>query len=209
MPQPFFSVIMPSFLGHYPTAAKNRDFKIFRAIDSVLGQSFKDWELVVVSDGCAKTTTTLQSNYLHHTNIHCFSIPKQPLWSGTPRNTGIFKATGKYIVYLDIDDFIGTHHLHIIHDEIQKLGEPEWVWFNDYEGNRQGDFSVKNRDINKKGQHGTCNVCHKREVAYWPDRSTYLHDFEFITLLKQSKSIPYKITTPEYYICHVPHKFDI
>ena len=51
---PLFSVIIPSYLGHYPTAAKNRDQKIIRAIDSVVDQSFKSWEAIIITAAAKK-----------------------------------------------------------------------------------------------------------------------------------------------------------
>ena len=50
-----FSVIMASTLAEYGGAASRRDEKIVRAIDSVIAQTFTDWELIVVADGCMKT----------------------------------------------------------------------------------------------------------------------------------------------------------
>ena len=45
------SVVMASYLGEYKSAAKNRDIKIRRAVESVLSQTVPV-ELVVVADGC-------------------------------------------------------------------------------------------------------------------------------------------------------------
>ena len=44
------SVIMPSYLGAYKNAAKDRDRKIVRAINSVVRQTYKDWELIIIAD---------------------------------------------------------------------------------------------------------------------------------------------------------------
>ena len=54
------SIIMPSYLGAYKHAAKDRDKKIVRAIYSVCRQTYKDWELVVIADGCNKTVDIVQ-----------------------------------------------------------------------------------------------------------------------------------------------------
>ena len=54
------SIIMPSYLGAYKKAAKDRDRKIVRAINSVVKQTYKDWELIVIADGCNKTVDIVQ-----------------------------------------------------------------------------------------------------------------------------------------------------
>lgn len=206
---PFFTVVMPSFLGDYPTAAKNRDQKIHRAIKSVIDQKFTDWQLIIVCDGCDKTFEIVKEKYFEEYRIDCYKIQKEPLWSGTPRNVGIAMAKGEYICYLDIDDFFGPDHLQIIHDGIQNAAQKDWVWFDDYEGTRHGEFKRVKRDIYRRANHGTSNICHLKDLAQWSARGTYLHDFEFIMNLKKKSLNFSKIDLPQYYICHVPNRVDI
>jgi len=57
---PFLSIIMPSYMGdyggRYGDAAKDRERKLERAIDSVFGPgSIDNFELIVVADGCERT----------------------------------------------------------------------------------------------------------------------------------------------------------
>lgn len=208
--KPLFTIVMASYLGSYPTAASNRDKKIIRAIDSVVYQTFKDWELLVIADGCEKTYSVIENNYLEDERINCILIEKQDLWSGGPRNSGIMNAGGEYILYLDIDDFFGKKHLEIIASELSKFGNPEWDWFNDLEGKKDGSFSEKERDIFKKHQHGTCNVVHKTRLgALWPHNGDYAHDFVFCNQLKMLSEIFCKLKTPQYHVCHIPKKLDI
>jgi len=206
---PFFTVVMPSYLGHYPTAAKDRDQKIHRAIQSVIDQTFQDWQLIIICDGCDKTFEIIKENYFNEPRIDCYKIKKEPLWSGTPRNVGISLAKGEYICYLDIDDFFGPNHLQIIHSGIHGSEKKDWVWFDDYEGTRFGEFKRIKRDIHRKANHGTSNICHLKDLAQWSAKGTYLHDFEFVMNLKK-KSLKFnKIEIPQYYICHVPNRVDI
>lgn len=208
--KPLFSIVMPSFLGPYKTAAKDREKKILRAVDSVLNQSIREWELLIVADGCEKTFEIVSSQYINDDRINCFLIEKQPLWSGGPRNVGIKNATADYIVYLDIDDYYGQNHLKIIHQGIQDAGNPDWVWFNDYVGEKSGRFHEVERNILKKYDHGTCNICHSKSMdIYWPEQGNYLHDFDFIGRLKSVSDNYIRIATPEYYVCHIPNKLDI
>jgi glycosyltransferase involved in cell wall biosynthesis len=51
-----FSIIVASNLGNYASnLAKDRDKKIVRMIESVMVQTFQDFELIIVADGCEKT----------------------------------------------------------------------------------------------------------------------------------------------------------
>lgn len=207
---PLFSIVMPSFLGHYPTAAKDRDKKIIRAIDSVLDQTFKDWELIVIADGCEKTYSIIEKNYFNDTRINCIMIEKQEIWSGGVRNTGILSARGEYIIYLDIDDYYGKDHLKIVAEELKKTDYPEWAWFNDLVGTKVGHFTEVERDIFKKFNHGTCNIVHKTSLgALWPHQSDYTHDFIFCNQLKMLSEDYASLKTPQYHVCHIPKKLDI
>ena len=95
---------MPSYLGDYPNAASNREFKLKRAIESFLAQ--KIGELIVVADGCPKTVE-IASNYPVVVKL----INKQQNFSGKPRNIGIKLALYDYIAYLDADDVMGQDHI--------------------------------------------------------------------------------------------------
>ena len=209
---PFFSVVMPSYLGRYKNAALDRDRKILRAIRSVVNQSYKNCELLVIADGCRETMNIVQNNVANDiipVNLHY--IKKAKMWSGIPRNTGIEKAVGEWICYLDIDDIFLPDHLQILHDQIQKHPEADWVWFNDYSYNiNEKRFDEHGINIERQGQCGTSNICHKRSMkAMWPRGGTYLHDWRFINTLKAISRNYVKIETPGYGICHVPHLLDI
>ncbi|MFM6993729.1 MAG: glycosyltransferase family A protein, partial [Sediminibacterium sp.] len=121
---------MPSFLGSYRNSASNLESKIERAINSVLAQSFEDWELVVIADGCEKTEIIVKPYvYEYLPKVRLLQIPKQKTWSGAVRNAGIFNAKGEIIIYLDVDDYWGTDHLKIVNDNFKKN---DWVIFNDW-----------------------------------------------------------------------------
>jgi glycosyltransferase involved in cell wall biosynthesis len=73
-----FSCIIPSFLGPYRTAAKDRDKKIVRAISSILNQSFTDFEVVVIADGCEKTVEIVGG--IEDSRVSCYLINKTKIW---------------------------------------------------------------------------------------------------------------------------------
>lgn len=198
------SVVMPSFLGQYKNAAKDRDKKIIRAIESVLSQSFEDWELIVIADGCEKTVEIVKPYFYEYLpKIRLIEIPKQKLWSGKVRNTGISMAHGELITFLDADDFIGANHLKIINDNI---GNYDWVYYDHltYNNQEKGFISYKT-NIDVAGMCGTSSVTLKKSMnVYWRDNS-YKHDWIFINDLKATSKNYAKIQQTEYTVCHVPN----
>lgn len=204
-----FSVIIPSYLGYYEHAASNREEKLIRAVDSVLNGHFKDLEIIVVADGCNKSFDIIQRAYLDMENIDCVLIHKQTLWSGKPRNEGIKKAAGEYIVYLDADDQWGENHLNIIDSELKLTKDPDWVWFNDILLEKTGKKTERQILINQRFQNGTSNICHKRKLAIeWHGSSYGTDDWSAIQQLHRYSN-RVKIKTPQYYVCHLPGRLDV
>jgi glycosyltransferase involved in cell wall biosynthesis len=89
MPQ--ISVIIPAF---------NAGRFINRTIDSVLAQTFKDFELIVVDDG--STDNTGQAVKSYGSKVRYIYQPNAG--DGPARNTGINAAAGKWLAFLDHDD---------------------------------------------------------------------------------------------------------
>jgi glycosyltransferase involved in cell wall biosynthesis len=77
------------------------------AIESVLGQSFDVWELIVVDDGSTDDSATIAWNYAeaHPDRIKLVAHPDAGNHGmAAARNLGISKARGRYIGFLDADD---------------------------------------------------------------------------------------------------------
>jgi glycosyltransferase involved in cell wall biosynthesis len=192
------SVVMASYLGEYRKAAKDRDKKIIRAVNSVLNQTIPA-ELVLVSDGCQKTIDIIIESFPN--KVNGYYIEKQKIWSGKPRNVGIEKAKNDIICYCDIDDYLDPDHC----EKIYNAFEGDWVWFDDLVYN-QGRWIHRKCDVNKKGMCGTSNLAHKK-IAWWPDPGSYAHDYIFIHNLKKASSNYKYIGNGGYRVCHVPGKY--
>ncbi len=88
---PFFSVVIPTY---------NRLSLLRKAVDSVLTQSFSDFELIVVDDGSTDGTV----NYLHDLSGQIKVIQQENYGAGAARNAGAAVASGRYLAFLDSDD---------------------------------------------------------------------------------------------------------
>ena len=93
MNEPLISVIIPTY---------NREHLILNAINSVLRQSFQDWDLIVVDD--ASTDNTAQ--VLNKLEDNRIKYVRSDINGGNAyaRNIGVKKAKGKFISFLDSDD---------------------------------------------------------------------------------------------------------
>jgi glycosyltransferase involved in cell wall biosynthesis len=88
------SVIMPVFLGEYPTRGVNPDYKFKRAVTSFLLQEFKDAELIIISDGCDIAKSIYEKLFSACPRVRFRQIEKQPSFGGRTRQEGIEMAQG-------------------------------------------------------------------------------------------------------------------
>lgn len=196
------SVIMPSNISDYQGAAKNRESKFIRAVDSFLNSSIDGKELIIVSDGCVDTIDIYNKKYLKKYNVHLVKIQKQPLFSGNVRQAGIDIAQGDYISFLDSDDYISIGHLGAIQMAFNEY-DYDWVYYNDYvfAGISQ-KFQLRNVSM-AKGLAGTSCIAYKRELNIsWNGCDGYGHDWKFINRIREKSNNFNKIYGAGYYVCH-------
>jgi hypothetical protein len=90
----------------------NRATLLPRAIDSVLSQSFQDWELVVVDDGSTDETPKVLAGYAHDPRIRVFHYPHSGV--GAARNAAFEKSRADIIAYLDSDNEWSPNYLETV-----------------------------------------------------------------------------------------------
>ncbi len=88
---PFFSVIIPAY---------NRADLIGQTLDSVLAQSFRDFEIIVVDDGSTDNTVEALSAYAGRIKL----LRQENQGPSAARNHGLRHAAGEYVAFLDSDD---------------------------------------------------------------------------------------------------------
>jgi GT2 family glycosyltransferase len=102
------SVILPTF---------NRPDLIKRTLNSLVNQTFRDFEVIVVNDA-GENIEKLLNEFNHLLNIRYFQNSKN-LGLAATRNIGLKNAEGKYIAYLDDDDIYYPEHLETLVKEIE------------------------------------------------------------------------------------------
>ena len=96
---PFFSVVIPVY---------NRASLLAQALRSVLAQSDQDFEIIVVDDGSTDDPVRVVDAL---SDLRIVIIRQDNRGGGAARNTGIDRARGRFVAFLDSDDEYLPHHL--------------------------------------------------------------------------------------------------
>jgi glycosyltransferase involved in cell wall biosynthesis len=104
-----FSVIIPSF---------NRANLIVASIESVLRQTFTSWELIIVDDGSTDNTKKIVEAYCDYDRRIKY-VYQNNAERCAARNNGIQNAKGKYICFLDSDDYFLENRLELLFKSIE------------------------------------------------------------------------------------------
>ena len=108
--QPKVSIIVPIY---------NMEGLVRRCIDSLVGQTERDIEIILVDDGSTDNGASICEEYVRKDERVKF-IKKQNGGISTARNAGLDIATGEYITCVDPDDFVDSDHISAIYSEAKR-----------------------------------------------------------------------------------------
>ena len=106
------SIIMPTY---------NRGYIIERAIDSVIAQTYQNWELIIVDDASNDNTKQVLSKY-SDLRIRCY-VNEHNKGANESRNIGASYAQGEFLAFLDSDNYWPNNKLELQMDVYQKYSE--------------------------------------------------------------------------------------
>lgn len=105
----FFSIILPTF---------NREKKIIKAINSVLNQTYENWELIII-DNYSDDNTEKIIRRINNNKIHYFKYSNNGNIAKS-RNFGIKKSKGNFLCFLDSDDWWNSKKLYYAQKFLKK-----------------------------------------------------------------------------------------
>ena len=94
---PKVSLIMPFF---------NNKELVGKMIDSILANTFEDWELLAIDDGSSVETLAYLSHYTADSRVKIIKRETTPKGAQTCRNLGMDHAQGQYWMFVDSDDYL-------------------------------------------------------------------------------------------------------
>jgi glycosyltransferase involved in cell wall biosynthesis len=90
----------------------NQSHFLVEAVTSVINQTYKNWEIIIVNDGSLDTTSTVAKNLIVANSQYQITLVEQTNQGlSSARNAGIAAAKGEYIMPLDADDILAENAL--------------------------------------------------------------------------------------------------
>lgn len=122
MASPLVSIITPCY---------NAERFIHEAIESVITQTFPNWEMLIVDDCSTDNSALIIKEYQSKDDrIRYFKTSKQSGSPSLPRNIGIQNAQGRYIAFLDADDIYCPTK---IENQLKCFGDHVGIVFSNHE----------------------------------------------------------------------------
>lgn len=152
--QPKISVVVPVY---------NAEEHIKESLDSIVNQTLKEIEIICVDDGSTDNSLQILKQYAAKDNR--ITVLSQPNYrSGAARNAGITVAKGKYITFLDSDDFFKP-------DMLEKSYKKAWLTKSDITVWRAKEYN----DVTKQSKELDWAVCPER--FKYRDKANSVDDF--------------------------------
>lgn len=142
-----FSVVVPVY---------NVKPFLSRCIDSILGQTYKNFELILIDDGSTDGSSDLCDSYLKKdSRVHVVHKNNGGLVSA--RNTGLHLALGKYIIYIDSDDWVNNDLLYYCNNVISTYPSVDLIIYN---------FSIVKEDSLETHKFETCDGLYEKNQLH-------------------------------------------
>lgn len=138
---PLISIIVPVY---------NAQKTLNRCIDSIMNQTFYDWELLLIDDGSIDKSGEICDKYAELDNrVKVFHKKNEGVC--VARNFGIKSSIGKYITFIDSDDKVVKNYLSVIYENIRCGADivfffSKWI----YKDNSQVEILLDNFNSNEQ-----------------------------------------------------------
>ena len=158
----------------------NNEKYIEECINSVINQTYQNWELILIDDGSNDSSLSLCEKYKN--DIRVKIIQQKNSGVSVARNNGIKEATGKYITFIDSDDFVENDYCSLLisfmRDDVSmvvlglkklKLDGTEMILPHRLESRYYSFFELEGKIIDDGTAsgftlHSPCSILYRKEV---------------------------------------------
>lgn len=199
------SVVVPCY---------NHGIYLTDALESVLIQSYLNWECIIVNDGSADDTEKIAKEWRDEDNRFKY-IKKENGGLSSARNAGINAATGTYVLPLDADDMIGKDYIKDAVEAFNTIPNLKLVYcFSQNFGANEdrGDQPYLGFKHQLLYNQIFCSSIFKKadaiEVGLYNENMKYgLEDWDFLLRMLDERSVVYQI--PKYHFLCRKHEISM
>lgn len=149
-----FSLIIPVY---------NVEQYLEKCLDSVVNQTCKDFETIIVNDGSTDSSSSIIDKYKNKIeNLTIITQNNQGL--SVARNNGIEKATGKWICFLDSDDYISHDYFEVLNQNISDNFDLIEFNYRSIDGNSSNISDIFNSEFPYFVPVNAWTKCYKKEL---------------------------------------------
>lgn len=174
------------------------------AIESVLNQTYRNFELIVIDDGSTDGSREILHHYCKNPKINLVLQPRKGFIKSC--NVAIGLAKGRYIIRLDADDVFYPQILDSLYNEMIKNENTGYVFCDYFETDASGDVKIEKRQFNKDLHgmissvipHGAClliRLSFLRQISGYPE-SIQCQDGTYLWKSFKDKFNPAYISKP-------------
>lgn len=120
MKTPLVSIIIPMY---------NVENCIATCVQSVIKQSYTNFELLLIDDGCIDRTCDICREFIEN-DKRIYLIRKQNGGVSSARNLGLKKANGNYVCFIDSDDYVSSDYVKKLVQDVEKVSSETLIFHN-------------------------------------------------------------------------------
>ena len=208
---PLLSVVIPFYNG---------EKYVENLVNAFLAQSVKDFELICIDDGSTDGTyKALEKVMESYPELNMKLMHQENTGVSSARNKGLEKATGRYISFVDDDDFVSNDYVELLKSNLEKEFDILVFQLKKVKANENRTSDVKYNGCQNKGSidlltefakyptlYGSCNMFiskafYDKHKFKFREGYKYYEDYEFIyRVFALAKDILYTDYQPYFYI---------
>lgn len=178
------------------TPCYNQAPYIAETIESVIAQSFSEWELVIIDDGSTDNSAEIVKKYIEiDSRIHYFY--QENAGPSAARNYGAKMSNGKFLLFLDGDNTISPNYLKIAYEYMESYMDCTlFTTYFDFIGDRNGDSRIRYQNYKLlliENSIDCCSMMKKSDfisIGGFDENMRGYEDWElFIRLLYKNKKV--------------------
>lgn len=102
------------------TPTYNADQYISKCLESIINQTYQNFELIIINDGSSDNTKQIIEEFKkEHENYRIIIINQENKGNPTAVNRGIDQASGEFLTFIDSDDYVEPDHLEVLVKNIE------------------------------------------------------------------------------------------